>query len=400
MYNYSPIKKIKVKNFRNIGEVELDFTDSPIIALIGDNESGKTSIVKAFAVCALHANPRDQKYYIRDGTNGFGVQIELQDGTIITRIKTDTINKYTIQYPDGTVWNTNKIENEVPKEVREVMGLIEEPETKEYLQVRTYEDKLLFVVTPASTNYKVMYNALKVEQITKAISIGLREVNTLKAKINNNEISMDALKENLRRIKVYDIEPAINIRDRLKSQLQNLDKLERAKNIANRIDEAHRKLGALSLIDEYKLNEIDVARLDKFNNAIRLLNSSVKLNKLSEVYKDLSTIDSIDISVLQKLRGAIDRRNKIISDKQRMGILYDISKVKEIPESAVNSVFKLGRAIEIAKRLRQMEDVLVKAKDVISKIEDYLEKCGVATTVCPNCGKAIIIDKDTLESCC
>jgi predicted ATP-dependent endonuclease of OLD family len=400
LYSYSPIKKIRVKNFRNIGEVELDFTDSPIIALIGDNESGKTSIVKAFAVCALHANSRDQKYYIRDGTNGFGVQIELQDGTLITRIKTDTINKYTIQYPDGTVWDTNKIENEVPKEVRDVMGLIEEPETKEYLQVRTYEDKLLFVVTPASTNYKVMYNALKVEQITKAISIGSREVNTLKAKINNNEVSMDALKENLRRIKVYDIEPAINIRDRLKSQLQNLDKLERAKNIANRIDEAHRKLGALSLIDEYKLNEIDVARLDKFNNAIRLLNSSVKLNKLSEVYKDLSTIDSIDISVLQKLRGAIDRRNKIISDKQRMGILYDISKVKEIPESAVNSVFKLGRAIEIAKRLRQMEDVLAKAKDVISKIEDYLEKCGVTTTVCPNCGKAIIVDKDTLESCC
>ena len=36
----------------------------------------------------------------------------------------------------------------------------EEPETKEYLHIRTYEDKLLFVVTPNSTNYKVMYNSI------------------------------------------------------------------------------------------------------------------------------------------------------------------------------------------------------------------------------------------------
>lgn len=38
MYTYSPIKKITIKNFRNIGEAVIDFEDSPIISLIGENE--------------------------------------------------------------------------------------------------------------------------------------------------------------------------------------------------------------------------------------------------------------------------------------------------------------------------------------------------------------------------
>ena len=106
---YSPIKKIYIKNFRNLGEVEIDFTESPIVCLLGENEAGKTSVIKAFSVCALHSTPRDQKDYIRDGTQMFGVKIELQDGSSVTRLKTATVNKYVVEKADGTKWETNKI---------------------------------------------------------------------------------------------------------------------------------------------------------------------------------------------------------------------------------------------------------------------------------------------------
>ena len=114
MYTYSPIKTIYIKNFRNIGEATIDFDESPIVCLIGENEAGKTSVVKAFAVAALHAYPRDQKDFIRDGTNGFGVCLELKDGSKITRIKTSTLNKYTVEilmekvgYKQNRFWITN-----------------------------------------------------------------------------------------------------------------------------------------------------------------------------------------------------------------------------------------------------------------------------------------------------
>ena len=47
---YSPIKQIWIKDFRNIGEVKVNFDESPIVSLIGENEAGKTSVVKAFSV--------------------------------------------------------------------------------------------------------------------------------------------------------------------------------------------------------------------------------------------------------------------------------------------------------------------------------------------------------------
>ena len=56
---YSPIKSFRLKNFRNLGDVTIDFTESPIIALKGDNEAGKTSVVLGAAVLGLNANYRN-----------------------------------------------------------------------------------------------------------------------------------------------------------------------------------------------------------------------------------------------------------------------------------------------------------------------------------------------------
>lgn len=261
-----------IKNFRNIGDIILDFTESPIISLIGDNEAGKTSVVKAFGVCALHATPRDQKDFIRDGTSGFGVAIQLADGSIIVRMKTSTVNKYQVKYSNGEVWETTKIDSGLPVQVQELMGLIEEPETKEFLQIRTYEDQLLFVVTPASTNYKVMYDALKVDQLTRAIKLGSQESNSLKSKISDNEISIKTLTDNLRQLKTYDIEPLLNIKKRVENQLNILEKLEKALAIKNQINKCESALGSLALINENNLKQINESMAMKINDVGRLLN--------------------------------------------------------------------------------------------------------------------------------
>ena len=124
MYDYSPIRKLYIRNFRNLGDVELDFSKSPIITLVGENEAGKTSVIKAFTTCALHANPRDQKDYIRDGTRMFGVSIELENGQRVTRIKEASgINSYQITDSQGNlVFNTNKLAEGLPEEVQKIIG--------------------------------------------------------------------------------------------------------------------------------------------------------------------------------------------------------------------------------------------------------------------------------------
>lgn len=433
MYNYSPITKIKVRNFRNIGDAEIDFTKSPIVTLVGENEAGKTSIIKAFSTCALHANPRDQKDYIRDNTTMFGVEITLADGTQVVRIKENAgMNMYRVIHPDGSVWDTGKITDGLPEEVQKVMGLIDEPETNEFLHVRTYEDKLLFVVTPASTNYKVMYNALKVEQLTKAIKLGSTEVNTLKSDINRNEVSIQTLNNQLRQVKTYDLEPLLEIKDRLSSQLKTLEKLEKLNNLVDKLNRSESQLGALALINIYKLDTISEVVTSKILSANRLLNNKAEkvncYNKLSEV----NNINEISIDVITRLDNLKSKISQLNNKTIEAGSLIHIANLSDISESRVMQITKVNSLIdklniliksasiidtsqctEISqsdiKVISTLESLktkyqaielkkqeLTQVVDYIEKVQDYLKQCGVAVEACPKCGEAVVFDIDKL----
>jgi len=435
MYNYSPISKIFIRNFRNLGDVSLDFEKSPIITLVGENEAGKTSVIKAFATCALHASPRDQKDYIRDGTKMFGVAIDLADGHRITRIKElSGINSYQITDASGNmIYSTNKLAEGLPIEVQKLMGLIEEPETKEFLHIRTYEDKLLFVVTPNSTNYKVMYNALKVEQLTKAIKLGSNEVNSLKNNISNNEVSIQTLQNQAKDITVFDLDPLINVRDRLKEQMLSLSKISKAKVLLDSMNELEVQLGALALLDRYNLQPIDIMATDKINRAYNIFENINEQNKLLSKYSELDTLDIIDTSIVNKEFSIATKYKELDKKIDEAGAFMQLSEISEISEivamhidkahrlmtelngyldeltkhdttecaevtdKAVNIINKLVRMSQLIDNQKTNNETLGKINDYIVQMDDYLKKCGVAVETCPKCGEAVIFDIEKIE---
>ena len=428
---YSPIKQIWIKDFRNIGEVKVNFDESPIVSLIGENEAGKTSVVKAFSVCALHSTPKDQKDYIRDGTNGFGVEIELEDGTVITRIKTTTGNRYRVKNPDGTVYDTTKIDSSsAPVEVQRVMGMIEEPETKEYLQVRTYEDQLLFVVTPASTNYKVMYDALKVDQITRAIKSGSKEVNELKHVIDANENGIQTLTNSLKAVKVYDITSLLNIKARLESELAVINSLEEAAGLVDRIKRAEAELGAIAEIDKAGLQDISELEAVQISDSLSLLTKLTRLNKLLSTYSLADTAENIDIPVYQSIidtyikKVELDRAIFANESMVRIGEAEEVNEVELITMTSIaelrdklSSLTNQLRRIDTAgaelieqsdfntvtmlesvnagfTRLGQLETAYKQCDDYCSQVQSYLKSIGAAVETCPNCGEDVVIDID------
>lgn len=434
MYNYSPISKVRVKNFRNIGDVELDFSDSPIITLVGSNEAGKTSVIKAFGVCALHASPRDQKEWIRDTTKMFGVQIDLQDGTQIVRVKEDGgVNLYRVIDKDGKTWDTSKITDGLPVQVQQVMGLIAEEETGEFLHIRTYEDKLLFVVTPDSANYKVMYNALKVEQLTKAIKIGSNQVNSIKADVTKNENSLQTLNEQLRGITVLDINDLISLRERLKYQLNMLDKLERAVQLMESIRMYEASLGPIGLIDRFNLQPIDELMASNLVNVSKSINNNQRLKESYSVISDVNTADEINLDMLHKLNGIIERKERLNRKINEAGALVhlketeminetlvlQLSKVKdlldkqgalsnqvevisigackEVTQDNISTIGKLVKVQAMFKDIAEKQEALGKINDYLEQVQEYLKKCGVAVESCPKCGEAVIFDIDKLE---
>lgn len=434
MYSYTPIRKLYIRNFRNLGDVEISFKESPIVTLVGENEAGKTSVIKSFATCALNANPRDQKDCIRDGTKMFGVCIELEDGTQVVRIKELTgINSYQIKDSSGKmIFSTNKLSEGLPVEVQKIMGLIAEPETNEFLHIRTYEDKLLFVVTPNSTNYKVMYNALKVEQLTKAIKNGSNEVNSLKSSINTNQMSIQTLSDQARSIRIADIEPLKEVRDRLKSQMSILYRIESLKKLIDSINKCEEQLGALALLDMFKLEPINEVLASKLGSTSRLLNKRYESSNSLSRYSNISDLNEININIVNSVQNLVNKKNSLDEKIKRAGNLVIVSGLAEISEVAAVQLNKISDLIDKNRQLSkhlsiidisecsEVDTTIVAAitkmakiptlvekintdkieekrmTDYVIQVENYLKQCGVAMETCPKCGEAIIFDLDKL----
>ena len=438
MYSYSPIKQVYIKNFRNLGEVTIDFKDSPIISLIGENEQGKTSVVKAIAVCAMHATPRDQKDYIRDGTKGFGVAIELEDGTQVVRMKMATANSYRVTYPKGPdgnpikpTWEAAKLSNDLPQAVQDVMGMIEEPETKEFLHIRTYEDQLLFVTTASSTNYKVMYNALKISQLVDAIKLGSKEANALKTSINQKEIQAETLDTQAKSLKIYDLEPLQNIRDRLKNEVAQLNKLDRALELKKKMEVQTREVGELSKLSS--IPEISITLVMSLDKAYRVLDNLKELDRMYRTYSLADSLEEIDlnsyyniynahvryeslknseeqsrnyiavnslseinINEVSNLQRAIALQRKIKADMNKLQTL-DISSAADVQDSDLTVYSRTYKALGLIQRNKQLEDAKVQIDNYCDAVIKWMKDIGVATETCPKCGETIVIDLDKIE---
>lgn len=438
MYSYSPIKQVYIKNFRNLGEVTIDFKDSPIVSLIGENEQGKTSVVKAIAVCAMHATPRDQKDYIRDGTKGFGVAIELEDGTQVVRMKMATANSYRVTYPKGPdgnpikpTWEAAKLSNDLPQAVQDVMGMIEEPETKEFLHIRTYEDQLLFVTTASSTNYKVMYNALKISQLVDAIKLGSKEANALKTSINQKEIQAETLDTQAKSLKIYDLEPLQNIRDRLKNEVAQLNKLDRALELKKKIEVQTREVGELSKLSS--IPEISITLVMSLDKAYRVLDNLKELDRMYGTYSLADSLDEIDlnsyyniynahvryeslknseeqsrnyiavnglseinINEVSNLQRAMALQRKIKADMNKLQTL-DISSAADVQDSDLTVYSRTYKALGLIQRNKQLEDAKVQIDNYCDAVIKWMKDIGVATETCPKCGETIVIDLDKIE---
>lgn len=432
MYNYSKISKIYIRNFRNLGDVEIDFTKSPIVTLLGDNEAGKTSVIKAFGVCSMHAYTREQKEYIRDYTTMFGVAIQFEDGRRITRIKEQGgVNSYKITDADNNVlWSSNRVTDGLPKEVQDIMGLIEEPETGEFLHIRTYEDRLLFVDTPNSTNYKVMYNGLKVEQLTKAIKMGSNEVNSLKKEITSNEDSIDTLNNQLNIIEVFDIDALVNIREQLKKQKELLEKMSTIKDLIDKTDKLEEQLGLLVLIDKFNLQQLDLVLADKLNRVGQLTEKINELNKEIIKYNELESIGEIGIESYNKALSIIEKINVLEDLKIKENSLLEISNLDEINEYRVGTLSRikavrdrldeleskdnskeieelteidlsiadrLGKAIVWIQDIDTKKTAMEQSINYVEQVTEYMKSIGVAVESCPKCGEAVIFDIDKMN---
>ena len=278
-----------------------------------------------------------------------------------------------------------------------------------------------------------MYNALKVEQLTKAIKLGSAEVNALKSSISDNEASITTLQSQLRSISVVDTEPLINVRQSLIEQIALLDKIEKAKVLLDRVNSCEVQLGALALIDKFKLEAISEVIASKLVSTSRLLNRNIETINLLNSLNNLSNLEEIDCSIANKLYNVIYKQhmldekieeagnlvhirniseiseirvtqlNKVVSLIDKLNRLteqsknIDVSSCNEIEQHTIISLDKIQKVASFKEKIYENSNQLQQLNTYIVQVQDYLKQCGVAVETCPNCGSDVIIDIDKLN---
>ena len=393
-YNYSRIEYLRVKNFGCLGDIEVTF-DKPILQLTGANDVGKSAIVKALGIVATNDMPTKQKSWIKDGTAGFGIEIKLEDGTKVIRMKTKNKNIIAVEKEENK-WSTDKIDvgYGTPKEVQEVMGIVEEPETKELLQIRTYEEQLMFATTQTSTNYKVMRNALKVEQIAKGIQVGASILADTRAEVEANNFVIREHNRNIAKLKIINTIKIEQINKELIEKTSLLERLEGLQNQKNKIEIIKQKVKQqepIKYIEE--INEI------LFNKVIDLKSKKDLIESINNRIKKLEVVRAmieINETLTHKLTSGIDRKVRVVNLQKKVENIKKIEGLQELSESIITKILKANEYRDKINTLRvqtqkilpieNLEEVnevvvnkvlnLIKLKNLLSDKKSIIENQG------------------------
>lgn len=82
------LAKIKIQNYRSIKEIEFDFPESGILVLVGENNAGKSNIIRAIDLICGEAwigkeKLEDHDYYLRDKRNEIKINLFFDSGNSV-----------------------------------------------------------------------------------------------------------------------------------------------------------------------------------------------------------------------------------------------------------------------------------------------------------------------------
>ena len=434
-YKYSKIIGIEIEDFRNLGHVYIDFTQSNIICLKGGNEAGKSSVVLAMKSLGSMLNTKQYKEYIRTGTEAWKVMIYTADGKAVYRTKSakgQSYGIYQIRTIDGKEhydleWSIDKLdENAVPKEVQDILGLETEPETGELLNIRTYEDKMLFVETSGGANYKVMYNALKIDNLSKAVKYGTKEVKKYQGELDKFTTAIDTCKEEIGKVQLIDTESLYKMRDRITEEKAVAEKAQDAIDIGaevrreEEVQETYQKIKQLELLDEYEYGTVQKATglLNEIKGTMRLMPFMLGTMELEEI--DGGILDKCQ-KALQKVKNELMSENKpalmetkgleTLSPEEYVKVRQAIKLLNECREASMPSFDAIMGLVQIDGSVLEK---IVKARKICSEIADeqtkittiangvqqfygQLKAMKIDYEICPNCGELILPDSTHLH---
>lgn len=373
---YSRLKTVEVVNFMTLRHAVVSYNDSGgIINIKGYNDSGKSALLMAQAVCLLDAFGRKQAKFISHHEDYFRVVCAFDDGVRILRDKyINGQSLYEMYRGEELIYSSKegnrltKIDG-VPRVISDYLGLC----TTEFgcLNYQRKKDPLLLIETKGSQNYNMLHEALKITQISKANNMLNSHKNELASEVAKTESELQQRKLMYNECKDYS--------DSLLSAMERQEELAQ---------ENERRLDSLESIIESNNEKNKIVSYP----SVKLVETKrfVSLNTISESVKDIEGLvsyPSIAEVGVERLKGISDLLQGIRS-LSGMSLQPEVTRVGgEDRISMLQSL--MGTYNDLTECVQSLSNTITVLKENAKKVAGYVEAAkakGYAFVRCSNCG--------------
>lgn len=257
------IQKISLQNVQKHSFLEFELSPR-ITCVLGDNGSGKTTIMRAVKWCTQN-RPAVTKM-LKRGQDCVDVQI-ITDRGRITRYNSSSANGLILDI-DGHVTTFERLGTTTPEKIKDVLNLSD-------INFQHSGDRHFFVNKTESERYNYLMEALGIDDLTeivKKLNEKIRELQKREGTISESTARLNALHEEAEKFKKIP-EMKNNLMERIAEEKKledTLHELQRMLNGVRKLRDAVVELTGLHELDEIKTT-IDALR-ELFNNQMRYYN--------------------------------------------------------------------------------------------------------------------------------
>lgn len=350
-------KRIYIKNFQSIKELEVVLEENKCYHIRGNNNIGKSSFLKALEAIVKNISSRNVKNFIRDEEDSFYVEISDFDNNVVrlSRGKEDYYS-WDISGDSGRVDNTA---GKVPDEVRAFFNMYEDIEkTKEIVNIRPPRAKLLFVDTTFGENYYLLQKALRIEEYLSAIKLGNSKKTLYRNEIKASLERIEDEKEDLKTLKDYSIvlNEIKTYEDSFEGYFNSIENIQEVLDLSKSVNLREEKLNEKTFDYDREYVQDLVAKLKSMKEILDL-SKSIEKRETSISNKEVILEEFTNsLSIYKNLKDMVDNKN-----------LFD-------------EITALSTKVDKAEEYVLQNDVLIKnweSSDLKNKVEIIMSSIGI-----------------------
>lgn len=391
------IKRLRIQNFQSIKDITFKFDESGVFYFNGDNNIGKSSVLKAIRALFFNVSNLNYKDYIRDDETFFSVTMEDYNGNfvILSRGASD-FYKWRINGESGVL---NKTSGQVPRELQEYFNLYQDDKTKECANIRPPRAVLIGVDTSEGDNNLFLQKALNSSGFTKAYKQADTDRRAKQKDIKLIENYIAKTENDIENVNIDEVEDALSKVQRFESVLitekEMYLKLLETKDSYNVLNQYKSELDKLSKVSNKDMSNLN-KDVEEFNLMSQLSVSIKEKNRLDSELKDLDVKGvknklteanklSDECELLYGLRDSKKRFNNLNSQLDDIDIDSCDGFMKESKE-LLDEIVHLRRLRKYIRELNKYQLNLKEEELELNKVSNEIKKIKEDLGVCPLCG--------------